>query len=64
MIVVTDAEYNRLTPIEKARYWANRYQDLEEKYNRLQFDNNRLYRLMGRIQDSARAALDQEPPQA
>ncbi len=52
MTVVTDAEYTRMTPIEKARYWANRYQDLELKYQDVTEENYILKRILKQIKNA------------
>lgn len=35
MDILSDAEYSRLTPIEKAQYWHARFQDLETEHDKL-----------------------------
>lgn len=53
MDTLTDAEYSRLTTVEKAQYWANRYQDLEVRFENLQRENKILRQTLVTIHDAS-----------
>ena len=56
MDVLTDAEYSRLTAIEKAQYWHARYQELDEKYEELKKLYARANRSLKLITDALQRA--------